>query len=225
MFQSLIPPFVNTVKNTEPKALQMEAFANKATGEIIWLETYSDNTGVDAHLANAELEKIREEMMPLQAAVLDMYFMSFPTEATLEGFRQYGIQPVITNPWPGTIRLDEPRNEKTNLQSFVVMDLSDVDAYREISEKVEAVAAKHSGILFHRSYQVDENRVVVWEEYNNSEALISWSEVFAQNSGNFGSLVKSFKCEVCGNPTSTCREMLKNWGAVYFEKIAGFKRF
>lgn len=225
LFQSLIPSFIEIVKDTEPKTLQFEAFANQARREIIWLESYSDNTGLDTHLANPALEDLKFKMMPLQEAVIDMYLMSSPTESTLAGFQQYGIHPIIPTPWPGTIRLNEARNESTNLQTFVVMDLNDLEAYREISEQVEAAAARQPGVLFHRSYQVDENQVIVFEEYNDSDSLMSWAEVFAQNAGNFGSLVTGMTYEVCGQPSASCKKMLNGWGAVYFEKIAGFKRF
>ena len=225
-FQSLIPSFVEIVKHTEPNALQFEAFAAEGTRELIWLESYSSKTAFDLHMTNPELEELKLKMMPLQEGILSMYFMSSPTQATLQNLNQFGIQAAILDPWPGTLRLAEAtRDDELNIQTFVTLDLSDLDAYRNISEQVENAASTQPGVLFHRSYQIDDNRVAVLEEYKDSNSLIEWAKVFGENSGNFNSLVEGLTCEVFGTPSEPCKEMLNGWGASYFKKVAGFTRF
>ena len=224
-FQSLIPTYIEKVQQTEPSALQFEAFINEDASEVIWLESYVNNTSFDGHLSNPDLEDLKRKMMPLQESVLSMYFMSPPTKAALEVFRQRSINPIILDPWPGTIRLNEKRNEETNIQTFAIVDLSDLAAYRRISEQVEMAASVQPDIHFHRSYEMENNRVAVMEEYKNSNALLTWASVFAENAGDFNSLVREMTYEVCGTPTVACKEMLDNWGAIYFDKIAGFSRF
>lgn len=64
-FSSLIPSFTNIVEDTEPKALQFEAFANNKKKEVIWLESYTDNSGFDEHISNPALEALKMKMMPL----------------------------------------------------------------------------------------------------------------------------------------------------------------
>ncbi len=223
-FNDLVPAFIKMVKDTEPQTLQYEIFVNESAREIIWLESYKDNKDFDTHLSNSALEELKSKLMPLQE-ILAVYFMSAPTEASLSGLQQIGVQPIVLDPWPGTNRLNEGRNEATNIQSFVTISLSDLEAYRNISDQVESAAATQPGILFHRSYQIDNSKVAVFEDYASSDALMAWATVFAENSGNFGSLVQGMTYDVCGTPTASCKEMLDGWGAVYYKKIAGFTRF
>ena len=49
-FIASVPEMVQLVLTTEPKTLQFEGFVNRAKSEVIWLESYKDNTGYDVHL-------------------------------------------------------------------------------------------------------------------------------------------------------------------------------
>lgn len=225
-FLSSIPPYVATIKDSEPNTLQFEAFCNREKREVVWLQSYENAEGFDAHLGNAELKDLQSNMMPLQEAVIDLYIMGQPTEATLYSLKKIGIEPTILTPWDGTIRLGEPRDENSNIQSIVAFEITDVEAYRKISEQVEAAAATQAGVAFHRSYQIGStNNIVAFEEYANEKAVLDWVMVFAANSDNFASLVKSMTYNVYGNPTGKCKETLDAWGAIYYNKISGYTRF
>ena len=224
-YLSLIPSLVELVDNSEPLTLQYEAYANEDSHAVSWIESYANISDFDSHFHNPKASDLKRTMAGFQEANMIIYFMFKPSESILSEISQAGISSIICQPWPGTIRLDEPRNEETNIQSFAIIELADLDPYRMISEQVEAAAEDYPGILFHRSYQIDDSRVAVLEEYLDSDTLINWAPVFAKNSGNFGSLVKSMTYDVFGNPSKNCREMLDGWGAVYFKKIAGFTRF
>ena len=178
-FLFLIPLFIATIKDSEASTLQFEAFCNREKREVVWLQSYKNAEGFDAHLENAELKDLQSKMMALQEAVIDLHLMGQPTEATLDSLSKFGIEPTILNPWDGTIRLGEPRDENSNIQSVVAFEITDVEAYRKISEQVEAAAATQTGVAFHRSYQIGStNNMVAFEEYANEKAVLDWVMVF-----------------------------------------------
>lgn len=154
-----------------------------------------------------------------------MQFLSAPSQMALAGLQSYGINPSIPNPWLGTERLHESKNNEAGIQCFVRMDLTDIEAYHQMSDQLEAHAAIQPGILFHQTYQLNESEIIVMEQYANEEAFLAWVDVFTANSGDFNSLVKSLALEVFGSPTGKCKEALDGWGAVYYPKISGFTRF
>ncbi len=224
-FLTLIPQFIETIKRSEPHALQFEAFFNREKSELAWLQSYERATGFDEHIANLEIKELRRKMMPLREAILDLYLMGQPTQATINSLDTFDIMPKILDPWPGTLRLTETRDDTNNIQSLVAVELTDLDAYRDLSQKVEAAALIQPGIAFHRSYQSGPNSIIAFEEYANDKAILDWVKVFAATADNFGSLVKSMTYNVFGNPTGQCKQTLDAWGAIYFNKIAGFTRF
>ncbi len=224
-FEALVVPYVAVVKDSEPMALQFQAFINDTSSEVVWLESYQDKLGFDNHLSNPLLDEWKRKMMPKQERMMDMYFMSPPTEAVLMGLAEFGLKPTVLKPWPGTNKLTEASQGNENIQIFATVDLHDLDAYRKISARVEEAALVQPGVLFHQSYQINDSRVGVLEEYQDSDALLKWAEVFEHVSGDFSSLVKSLTCEVFGDPSLPCRDMLDGWGAEYYRKIAGFQRF
>lgn len=223
-YLSIVQPIVKIVNATEPNALQYEAFVNRDNQTVIWLESYNSNSDFEFHLTNPAFETLKNKGMQLTEN-FDFVFMSPPTEATFESLQQSGIHPLVLDPWPGTIRLGEVKRNGHNLQSYVTVDLTDMDAYRDISQRVEAAAATHPGVLFHRSYQIDDSRIAAYEEYADSQTVLDWVGVFAATASDFGSLVKGMTYEVCGTPSPECKAILDGWGAVYYEKVDGFSRF
>lgn len=225
-FQSLVPSFIEKVKETEPNALQFEAFSNEERGEIIWLESYVDNTGFDFHISNPVLDDLKMKMMPLQESIVDMHFMSAPTNAALAGLQQYGISPNVLSPFPGTNRLMEGRVAETNIQIALTMELSDVTVFSRLNKGNLALAPKQEGLLFHQGFQIDKNRIIVYQEYKDSETLLSWLDVTDHLSQQLFPYIKGLNTEFCGNPPSPAlKEKAAQWDVVYFDKIAGFKRF
>ena len=224
-FISKLPALTDTVARTEPQTLQYEAFYNESLREIIWMESYRDASGMDTHLANPEVHALQPGIMSLQEAIMDVHFFSQPTSATLAGLKQFGIEANVPNPWPGTLRMDEAKTEEPAIQVLVELDLSDVEAYRAISIEMEEMAKDQTGVLYHRSFQVDAGKVLVLEAYTNQEDFLGWIKKTTTMGQKLQKILKGIKVEVLGTVTGETRKELDNWGAIYYKKAAGFSRF
>ena len=218
---------IEYLKKSAPEMLQFEVFANHETNEVVWLESFKQVSSYDLHLANfanPEMQELTGKAMQLQESIESIYVMGEPSETAKAAFKQFGMDAKILSPWPGTIRLAESR-EENNIQSLVTMQLSDMAAYRKISEQVESAAETQSGVLFHRSYQMNDNEAVAFEEYSSSASLLEWVPVALENLGDFTSLVQGMTYEVFGTPSQECKTALDEWGAKYYKRHAGFVRF
>lgn len=224
-FEARIPEVVQIVKNSEPETVQFEGFAHAETREIVWLMSYTGNHGFDLHLANTALDKIRGEIMPMQEEVRHMFFLGAPTETAVAGMASFGMATNTLQPWPGTDNLGGERGAD-NIQIVAILETNNMDAIRTISARFEAAAAGQPGFLFHRSYQLDDNRVVSYGEWADTPALRNWLTGFGEK---FGAAYMPHTTHLemigCGNLSSEAKDLLAGWNAAEFKKVAGFTRY
>lgn len=224
-FLPTVAPFVEATRR-EPAALQCEAYYNEATRTVVWLESFNDVAGFIEHLANPEIQAMQPDMVPRVDIQLLRAFGAVSDELQ-RSLKEAGLPFETADPWPGTLRLHEALPNQPGVQSYVEMDLTDLETYRQTSAHIEAAAMKQPGVLYHRSFGIGGQRVAVLEGYADQHALFQWgtSEAFQQAAGDLGSLIAGLKVEVVGEVTGEAKDMMDGWGAVYFERLAGFSRF
>ena len=209
-----------------PGTLQSEWFFSASKNELSVLESHDGVEGLSAYLENADRVKVAaalERVAPTtKACVLD----TIPNELA-SAVSATGVALTVVDPWPGTLRLHEAKAGQPSVQSYVEMELSDLETYRAAVVRIEAAAANFPSVLYHRNFATGDNSVVVLEGYTDSDGLLAWatSEDFANAAGDLGSLITGIRVEVLGNIHPNAKEVMDAWGAIYYESVAGFSRF
>lgn len=226
-FVEAIPEMIQLVEETEPNALQYEAFVNRESNEIIWLESYKENTDYDLHLGNSNLDPIRMKIMPMQEAIHDCFFMDQPTDLALNGLKAYGIEPNVLTPIPGTNKLTEARGVD-NVQTISMVNINNKAAFEKYIERLEKEVEKFPGFLFHSAYYVNDSKILGWGEWTNIETLMSW--VNDKYPSEFGEEFQSVSTGMnmytnCGKVTDDLLNLAKVWNTPCFERVAGFSRY
>lgn len=226
-FVDALPEMIQLVEKTEPKALQYEAYVNKEKREVIWLESYTENSAYDLHLTNSVLDPIRMKIMPMQEAIYDCFFMDTPTDLALNGLKSYGIDANVLKPMPGTNKLTQERGVD-NIQTIAIVDINSKNAFQKYIERLEKAVDKFPGFLFHKAHYLNDSRIVGWGEWANLEALMNW--VNDKYPSEFGEEFQSISTGMtmytaCGKITDDLLNLADVWNTPCYEKVAGFARY
>lgn len=224
-FSKLVAALVGLARD-EPGTRQYEWFYNENTRTAVTLEYYDDLVALTTHLTNADKPPVLKQIEPLVDLEHICVFGSLPDDQLAE-LQAAGMPVHTVEPWPGTARLNEAAPDQPGVQSYVEIELTDLEAYRVTSARIEAAAAEQPGILYHRSFGAGGQNVVVFEGYTDQDALLAWatSAAFADAAGDLGELIAGLTVEVFGDVTGPAKEVMDGWGAVYYERLAGFSRF
>ncbi|MDW3652216.1 MAG: antibiotic biosynthesis monooxygenase [Bacteroidia bacterium] len=226
-FSSSAAEMIQIVKATEGNCLQYEAFANQEKGEILWLESYAQNTDIDFHLSNPALDELKLHMMPMQEAILDFAFLAEPSKNTLEGLKAYGIDARALKEVPGGFnRLTEERTSN-NIQTIEIVTAKDAEAFDSFISKVRAVSSLHPGYLFAQSYIISDQQRLLINEFASEESLRSWLDIFTPQFGTeFQTLIENFEMiSAAGSASESLKQLAGQWNSEIFERVGGFSRY
>ena len=226
-FATAASEMIQIVKSTEENCLQYEAFANRKSGEILWLESYEKSTDFDLHFANAALDKLKLHMMPMQEAIRDFAFLAEPSKKTLEGLKAYGIDASYLKEIPGGFnRLTEDRTSN-NIQTIEVVSVKDAEIFDSFLSKIRRISCLHKGYLFTQSYELNDQQRLVINEFASEESLNSWLAIFTPQFGEeFQSLIENFEMiAATGSASESLKQIALEWNSEIFERVDGFSRY
>ena len=212
----------------EPACLQVEAFYNKDSQTVVWLESFEDVDGIVAHFSNPELLERQPQVFPL--IQIDVYrVLGQMPELTdlLTPLKEGGIPVEIGEAWDGTARLSQAQQGQPTLQCNFESNVKDYKGVRRISDRMKVGVANRPGVLQLQNFDFGNQQVHTHMAYADQSDFMEWalSDDNAPNAAELPALLDVGRFEVFGEVNSETKKYMDSWGAIYFEKVAGMSRF